>query len=101
MLPSQTQFLGDTGNAEWLTRKARTEDVVRRNLSHAYRVNVSTRTFAKIYFVCFLGVLIPIARPRAPTSSSLKGDSEASDATEQINKSQRPVSGHPVVFGVT
>src|SRR6266540_3141530 len=88
VLLSQTQFLRHARDTEWLTRKTRAQDVVRRNLSDAYGMNVSMRALAKIFLVCFLRVLVPIARPHAFAPGTLKRYAKATDSAEKINEAK-------------
>src|SRR5262245_61845226 len=65
------------------------------NIPDCDAVDVVVRPLAEIFLVGFLRVFIPIARPHAPTSSSLKTKSEPTDAAEEIDKSKPPVRGRP------
>src|ERR1051325_3785388 len=82
LLPSQTQFFRYTGDAEWLTGKARAQDVVRRNVCDRYFVNVAMRSLTNVLLVGLLPILAPNARPKALAAGALERNPKPADATE-------------------
>lgn len=86
MLSSQTILLGNTRQAERLTRKTRAEYVELWNRRDVYRSDIAERALAEICLVCLLRKLIPITRENAFSPGFLKGQSKSANAAEQIDK---------------
>jgi hypothetical protein len=99
MLPAKAQFLGHARNAERLTGKARTENVVSGNIRDRHLVNVAVRFLAKIGLVGDLGVFIPIGGEHTGTARALKSNAKTADPAKQINEPKLFSPGISVAVG--
>lgn len=98
MFPAEAEFLGDARDAEGLAGKAGAEDVVGWNGVVGHGVDVAIRTVAEVGFVGDLRLLVPVAGKDAFAARALEGDAEATDATEEVYKSERRPGRAPLAF---
>lgn len=98
MLSAQAQFLGDTGDAEGLTRESGAKDIMRGDVAvieQGGRVlevdvlgfgDVPIGGHAVIRRIGVPGLLVPVRRPDAIGAGCLKCIVETSDTAEEIDE---------------
>jgi hypothetical protein len=89
VLSAEAVFLGNAGEAERLAGKPAAKDVVSRDVSHGYRMNVAARFFTEIGLVGDLGEFVPVGGEHALPSGFFKGDSESSNPAEEVDEAKR------------
>src|SRR5690606_14704508 len=98
MRTAQGIFLGHTCDRKWLTRKARQQDIMVRNVSrNDFRdITIKLMAITKVSKVSALGVAIPLTGEYALAAGRLKRHTQAANAGKQINKGEITCSGLPM-----
>lgn len=88
MLAAKTKLLGYARDAEWLTRKSATEDVVGRNVRDRHFMDIAMWTFPEIRLVRLLAKLIIVRGEDASSTGPLEGNPETPNSTEEVDEAE-------------
>ena len=86
---AEAVLLGNTSEAERLTRKPTAQDIVFWNICDGNGMNIPVRLLAEVRGVSDLREFIPIRREHAFGADLLEGIAKASNATEKVYEFER------------